>query len=66
MTNEDILRHLLAIAFDEGVTDRIYHVSCDYCSHRDVDGYCPIELGDECIQETDEAIALLIEHWQEV
>lgn len=67
MTTEDILRHLLAIAFETGVDDRFYNVSCKYCTHRDINGYCPIaSIGDGCIQETNEAIAILLEHWQEV
>lgn len=68
MTTEDILRHLLAIAIETGVDDRFYNVSCKYCKYRDSNnGYCPIaSIGDWCIQETDEAIAILLEHWQEV
>lgn len=67
MTREEKLEHLLAIALETGVHDRFYDVSCKYCTYRDSNGYCPIaSIGDECVQTTDEAIALLIEHWQEV
>ena len=67
MTKEDILMHLLAIAFETGVDDRFYNVTCKYCKYRDSNGYCPIaSIGDECIQETNRAIDILLEHWQEV
>lgn len=62
---ENKLIPLIAFAYEHGTIEKFDDVSCKYCTHRDENGDCPM-LGWDCMQSTEEAISIIIDHADEV